>query len=156
MSTTNTLIVKCSYVIGQCFLDDDSYKWFSGGNLKVMSFTISDISDKSYTTAQDKNTIYVNHKWKLEDKYQQSHRSISMWILIHGQKIIIENVDVVKPNLRYIFGFFFPVWNKLYIDSFSNDICAPILDISSPFLWKHGNMYPKCNQSIIYCLPEKN
>ena len=69
------------------------------------------------------------HKFKFGDNQHNSLGYITMRIPIHGHKMIVEQFDVVKANVPFFIGLDFLDRYNLYINTVSNELCAPEVDI---------------------------
>ena len=81
------------------------------------------------------------NRFRFGDNSQRSLGSIIMKIPLGDKRLIIEKVDVVKSDIPFLIGLDFMDKYKFYVNTVTNQLCAPLLELQIPLKRKKGHIY---------------
>ncbi len=97
-----------------------------------------------------------NHRYKFGEDKQDSIGSIYIRIPLISNKMIQIKVDVVRANVPFLIGLDLLDEFKLYVNTVTNQLIAPNLNLATPLVRKLGHIYLEWNKEdkILYTKQE--
>ena len=93
-----------------------------------------------FKTSKNKN------KYKFGNDRQKSLGAMNIRIPIPGYKVINLKVNVVSANVPFLIGLNFLDKYRMFVNTVTNTLCAPILDLQVPVVRKRGHIYLEWRQ----------